>query len=79
MLKQLLQRRIREALLVVEIYILKDAAQPMIRILNRVKGSVQVFTDVGGVSANVLPESALWDVKAMFIWVRGKFSAAITL
>jgi len=69
MLQQKLQGSVREAFFVIEVHILEDPLKALVGILYGVEGCVEVFSYVGSVLVDIIPESALWDMETMLIGI----------
>ena len=68
-LQEPLEGRIREALLVGKVDILKDAHEPQVGILDLGECVIERRANVLALLANVLPKTALGDIKAMLVRV----------
>ena len=77
MLEEAFQGGIGEALLIVEVHVLENAAKLVVRVFDGVEGGVEMFADVGGVFPNVLPEMPGRDVETMLFRIGGKFGIAV--
>lgn len=77
MLKELFKHGIRKALLVVEIDVLKDSPQAVIRVFDRAKRLVQVGADVRRVPPDVRPEVSFRNVEPMLIGIGGELGIPI--
>jgi acyl-CoA synthetase (NDP forming) len=79
MLEQLFKSGVREALLVVEVHVLKHAPEALVRVFNGVEGRIQVLANVGGVLPDIRPEMPFGNVKPMLVRISGKLGIAVLL